>query len=250
MKTVRFENPKYIGDPMNAVRIFNEKFADEIMILDINASSNGIDPDFRLIERLAAQCRMPMCYGGGISTADQADRIIQSGVEKVAISSAALRNDLLIPEIVRRLGSSSVACVLDVKRKKTFFKKEWQIFTHNGLSRSPLSLEEAIKKLVSFGAGEIIINCIHNDGVMLGYDIELAKYVRGLTTVPISLIGGASSFSDFEKLSKAVGPVGAVAGSYFVFKGKYRAVLISYPSLKERASLEIEDFTGRPHFDG
>ena len=231
VKTVGFSPSKYIGDPINAVKIFNEKEADELIVLDIDASVIGSVPDFILIKRLAAECRMPLCYGGGIKTVDQARRIIGLGVEKVAISSAALEDSRIITAIADEIGSQSVVVILDVKR--TFFG-QYAVYTHNGQRKVNLSPVKAAMQAEEMGAGEIVINSIDYDGRMSGYDLGLAKDIRNAVGLPITFLGGAGSLVDIENLFKTCGVVGAAAGSLFLFKGPYRAVLINYPSIEER----------------
>lgn len=231
VKTVKFGATKYVGDPINAVKIFNEKEADELIVLDIDASADGTEPDFALIQKLAAECRMPLCYGGGVKTVEHAKRIIGLGVEKVAISSAALADPNLITAIANEIGSQSVVVVLDVK--KSLFGR-YEVYTHNGkkgTGRSPVDLAREAQQL---GAGEVVINSIDQDGQMKGYDLDLAAKVREAVRIPMSVLGGAGSLDDIGKLLRRCGVVGASAGSLFVFKGSYRAVLINYPSVAER----------------
>lgn len=234
VKTVKFGPGKYVGDPINAVKIFNEKEADELIVLDIDATVNGAEPDFALIQKLAAECRMPLCYGGGIKTVEQASRIISLGVEKVALSSAALANPGLITAIAREIGSQSVVVVLDVKR--SLFGK-YEVYTHNGKKATGRTPVELAKEAEALGAGEVVINAIDLDGQMKGYDLELARRVREAVGLPMSVLGGAGSLEDIGKLITTCGVVGASAGSLFVFKGKLRAVLINYPTVSERDAL-------------
>jgi cyclase len=234
VKTVRFGEPKYVGDPINAVRIFNEKEADELIVLDIDASAKGVEPDYQRIANLAAECRMPLCYGGGITTAAQAQRIINFGVEKVAISAAAIARPRLITEIGEEIGNQSVVVVLDVKKNS---RGDYTVWTHNGrrdTKRTPVDLAQEAESL---GAGEIVVNSIDNDGVMKGYDLDLARRIRAAVRLPMSVLGGAGSLQDISTLIAACGIVGAVAGSLFVFKGPYRAVLINYPSAAQKDAL-------------
>lgn len=234
VKTVKFGPGKYVGDPINAVKIFNEKEADELIVLDIDATVNGAEPDFALIQKLAAECRMPLCYGGGVKTVEQAKRIIGLGVEKVAISSAALADPQLITAIAKEIGSQSVVVVLDVK--KSFFGK-YEVYTHNGQKGSGRSPVDMARLAESLGAGEIVLNSIDLDGQMKGYDVDLAKKVREAIKLPMSVLGGAGSLDDIGKLISSCGVVGASAGSLFVFKGSLRAVLINYPTGVERDAL-------------
>jgi cyclase len=235
VKTIGFSDPKYVGDPINAVKIFNEKEVDELMVLDIDATVRAHGPDYRMIENLAAESRMPLCYGGGIKTAEQAKTIIGLGVEKVAISSAAIANPELIANVAEEVGNQSVVAVLDVKARDRGAR--YEVWTHNGrvnTGRSPAEIAMQVEKL---GVGEIVINSIDNDGRMKGYDSPMVRQVRDATSVPITVLGGAGSLKDIGDLIREFGVIGAAAGSLFVFKGIYRAVLINYPSSAERDRL-------------
>lgn len=234
VKTVKFGRSKYVGDPINAVKIFNEKEADELIVLDIDATATGMPPDFSMIQKLAAECRMPMCYGGGVTTVEQAKQIIGLGVEKVAISAAALANPQLISAIAAEIGSQSVVVILDVK--KSFFGK-YEVYTHNGQRRTERTPVEMAQEAEKFGAGEIVINSIDNDGQMKGYDLSLASKVREAIQLPMSVLGGAGSLADIGRLISTCGVVGASAGSLFVFKGQYRAVLINYPDQGQKENI-------------
>jgi len=232
-KTVGFRKGKYVGDPINAVRIFNEKEADELMVLDIAASANGVGPDMKMIQFWAAECRMPLCYGGGVTTVAQARAIIGLGVEKVAVSSAAISRPQLVAEIAEEVGSQSVVVVLDVRKKRDGL---YEIQTHNGTRATGLCPVAQSRRFQELGVGEIVVNAIDRDGEMRGYDMELAARVREATTVPMTVLGGAGKLSDISDLVGRCGVVGAAAGSLFVFKGTYKAVLINYPSpeIKDR----------------
>jgi cyclase len=231
VKTVNFKDPKYVGDPINAVRIFNDKGVDELAIFDIDATVLAKEPNYSLIERLASQSMMPLCYGGGVKTVEQAQRIFSLGVEKIALSSAVLENPNLITEISERVGSQSVIVVLDVK-KKMF--GEYELYIQNGKKATGISPFKFVEKAQRLGAGEIVINSIDKDGVMKGYDLELIAKVREKITIPMTVLGGAGSLEDIEKVIKNHGVIGVAAGSLFVFKGSYKAVLINYPSLSEK----------------
>jgi cyclase len=235
VKTIGFKEPKYVGDPINAVRIFNEKEADELVVLDIDATVNGVEPDYRMIANLAAECRMPLCYGGGVKTAEQAKRIIGLGVEKVAISSSAVECPELISSIADEIGRQSVVVVLDVKKK--MFGKDYDVFTRNARHNTSRSVFDLALTLEEAGAGELVINSIDRDGAMTGYDLDLATKIRKIVKIPITILGGAGSLSDIEALIQACGVIGASAGSLFVFKGIYKAVLINYPTLMQRDEL-------------
>ncbi len=235
VKTVKFKNPKYVGDPINAVKIFNEKEVDELMVLDIDATRENRTPNLKMIKNLADECRMPFCYGGGITTAEQARKIISLGAEKIALSYSALNNISLCQEIGNIIGNQSVVVVLDVK-KKNFFGG-YDIYTHNGTKKSSWKLNDFISKLEEIGVGEIVINSIDNDGMMQGYDLPLIESIRDKCSMPITILGGAGSLDDIKKIINKFKIIGVAAGSLFVFKGKYRAVLISYPNRQERMPL-------------
>ena len=235
VKTVGFKAPKYVGDPLNAVKIFNEKEADELIVLDIDATVNNAEPDYRMIANLAAECRMPLCYGGGIKTPEQAKRIISLGVEKVAISSAAVEHPKLITQIADEIGRQSVVVVLDVKKR--LFSKDFDVFTNNARTNTKRSVFDLAAEAEKLGAGELVINSIDLDGAMTGYDLALAEKIRQAVNIPISMLGGAGSLDDIEALFRTCGVIGASAGSFFVFKGVYKAVLINYPTLAQRDEL-------------
>ena len=232
VKTVQFTSPKYVGDPINAVKIFNEKEVDELIVLDIDASAQSRSPDYVMIKNLAAECRMPLCYGGGVRTVQQAEEIVGMGVEKVAISSSAVDDPGLVTRMAEVVGSQSVAVVIDVK--KTGIRQRYEILTHNGTRSTGRRPDEFSKEVQDLGAGEIVVNSIDNDGNMKGYDLDLVSDIRNSVTVPITAIGGAGSLDDIRILIDRFGIVGAAAGSLFVFKGIYRAVLINYPSRSEK----------------
>jgi imidazole glycerol-phosphate synthase subunit HisF len=217
------------------VKIFNEKESDELVVLDIDATAKGVEPNYKQIAHLAAECRMPLCYGGGIKTAAQAQRIINFGVEKVAISSAAIENPPLITQIGQEVGNQSVVVVLDVRKQAR--GGDYRVWTHNGRKDTGMSAVEAAKRAESLGAGEIVINSIDHDGVMKGYDLTLASQMRAAIGIPMTILGGAGSLADIGALIGTCGVIGAAAGSLFVFKGSYRAVLINYPSQEQKESL-------------
>lgn len=235
VKTVQFGNSKYVGDPINAVRIFNEKEVDELFVADIDATAHGKEPDYTLIKHLAAECRMPLCYGGGVKTVEQVERIVGLGVEKVAVSSAAVYSDGLIAAAAERVGSQSIVVVMDVR--KSGVGGRYELYTHNGSRATGLGPAEFASKIEGLGAGEVVINAIDRDGVMKGYDIDLVTQVRDAISLPMTVLGGAGSLKDIGELIKSFGIIGGAAGSLFVFKGVYRAVLINYPSRAEKDAL-------------
>lgn len=234
VKSVQFKNHKYVGDPINAVRIFNEKESDELMVVDIDATVEGREPDYKMIENLAMECRMPLCYGGGIKTVEQAQRIFALGVEKIALSSAAISHPELVSKIADRVGSQSVVVVLDVK-KKMF--GGYELYVNNGLKATGKNPFEFASQIEKMGAGEIVINSIDQDGMMKGYDMALVEKIRKSISLPLTILGGAGSLQDIGSLIKNYGVIGAAAGSLFVFKGVYKAVLINYPNWDEKDKL-------------
>lgn len=234
VKTTRFGAPKYVGDPINAVRIFNEKKADELCVFDIDASVKGARPDFSIIEKLAGECRMPLCYGGGVASEEDALRILSLGVEKVALSSSAVKRPELVAQIARDAGNQSVVVVLDLKRAIFGGLK---VTTHNASCTHALDPFEFAVQMEALGAGEIVLNFVDRDGTMSGYDIKAVKKFREHLSVPITVAGGCGSGDDLRNLMGEFSPIGCAAGSYFVFKGKYKAVLISYPNASEKQAL-------------
>lgn len=239
VKTVGFKDAKYVGDPINAVKIFNEKEVDELIVLDIDATVENKEPDFDLIEKLAFECRMPLCYGGGVSSVEHAKKLIKIGVEKIAISFAALQDPELLKSIGNAVGFQSVVVVLDVKKKGLL--GGYEIYTHNGKKSANIKIKDYIQLLNQIGVGEIVVNSIDNDGTMLGYDFKLTDLIREHSDMPMTLLGGAGSMQDLQKAINRYGTIGVSAGSIFVFKGKYRAVLINYPTMAERNKIYFKE---------
>lgn len=235
VKTVKFKESKYIGDPINAVKIFNEKQVDELIILDIDASVKNKEPDYNMIRLLAAECRMPLCYGGGVKTPEQAKKIVGLGVEKVAVSSAIVSNPELVSSLAREVGNQSIVAVLDVKKNR--FGNKYEVCIENAKIKTGLSPMELGRDIENYGAGEVVINFVDRDGTMEGYDLDFAKVMRDSLNIPITILGGAGSMKDIEDLINHIGVAGAAAGSLFVFKGIYRAVLINYPNDTEKELL-------------
>jgi cyclase len=235
VKTINFGSPKYVGDPINAVRIFNEKEVDELCVIDIDATTREREPDYALIRNLAAECRMPLCYGGGVKSVEQIQKIVSLGVEKVAISSAAVKNPQLLSDAAQRVGRQSIVVVMDAK--KSGRGDRYELYTHNGQNATGLDPAAFAKEVEALGAGEVVVNSIDRDGAMKGYDLELVTAVRGATSLPLTVLGGAGSLKDVAQLIRTFGTIGAAAGSLFVFKGVYRAVLINYPSRADKDAL-------------
>ncbi|MFN3784289.1 MAG: AglZ/HisF2 family acetamidino modification protein [Spirosomataceae bacterium] len=234
VKTVNFKSAKYVGDPINAVRIFNEKEVDELAFFDIDATVLNQEPDYVLIEKLANQSRMPLCYGGGVKTVEQAQKIFGLGIEKIALSSAIIDNPRLVTEIAERVGTQSVIVVLDIKKK---LLGGYEIYTHNGKKATGVNPFKFAKQLEDLGAGEVIVNSIDQDGLMKGYDLNLIEKMTESVSIPLTVLGGAGSLQDIEKVIERHGVIGVAAGSLFVFKGPHKAVLINYPTQIEKTSI-------------
>lgn len=239
VKTRKFTDPIYLGDPINAVRIFNEKLADEIIVLDISATASGRGPNFKLVDAISHECRMPLTYGGGVRSIEQIQRLIDMGVEKVALSTVAIYESSIVRKASKTVGSQSIVCVLDVKKREVDGKVFYNAYTNNGTSWCDDDIFELIKRFEAEGAGEILINSIDDDGLMKGYDLNLASAIVRSINIPFTMLGGAGNLSDLKCLVDEIGLVGAAAGSCFVFKGPRNAVLINYPSLAERNDLSV-----------
>lgn len=229
VKSVRFKDHKYVGDPINAVKIFNEKEVDEIVILDISATGEKRAPDMRRIRDIASEAFMPLGYGGGITSLEEIRTLIGLGVEKVILNAAAFANPDLISEGARYIGSQSIVVSMDVK--KTLLGK-YRVYTLGGSRNTGLDPVEFAKKMEQAGAGEILLNSIDRDGTFEGYDSRLIGLVSHAVNIPVVAIGGASSTEDFAAAITA-GASAAAAGSLFVFQRPHRAVLISYPTQAE-----------------
>lgn len=225
IKTKKFSQEVYLGDPINALRIFNEKEVDEVLVIDKNASLNG--PDFDFLADLATEAFMPLGYIGGIRHVDDAKRVIQLGFEKIGFNSSVVENPELVSQLVSELGAQSIFAVVDVK--KDFFGKK-NAMINGGTKKSGLSPSAFAKKSVELGVGEIVVQSIDQDGCMNGYDIELIKEIVSLGSVPIVASGGAGKLEDFKAAVQA-GSSAVAAGSFFVFmNGDRNSILINYPS--------------------
>jgi cyclase len=229
VKTVKFKNPKYVGDPINAVKIFNDKEVDELIFLDITATVEQRKPPIKLISEIATECFMPFCYGGGITTIEDIAELFKLGVEKVAINTQAVENPSLIKEAAERFGNQSIVVSIDVK--KNMFGK-YRVLTHGGRKATKCDPVDFAVRMQELGAGELFLNSIDRDGTRQGYDLELIRKVSESVNIPIIACGGADSLDDFADAIKQGGASAVSAGSMFVFQGQYRAVLITYPSLK------------------
>jgi cyclase len=228
-KTRQFKDPVYVGDPINTVKIFNEKEVDEIVLLDIAATVDGKAPATETIAEIASEGFMPMAYGGGIRTLEQVRAILKSGVEKVVLNTLAIEEPLAVREIATFAGSSSVVVSIDAK-KKLF--GGYEVYTRAGRKATGLTPVGFAQRAEQLGAGEILLNSIDQDGTMRGYDLDLVRQVTAAVNIPVIACGGAGSLEHFAQAIKA-GASAVAAGSMFVFQGKHRAVLISYPTSRE-----------------
>lgn len=227
VKTRKFKDPVYVGDPINAVRIFSEKEVDELVILDIDASREAREPNYELVAEIAGECFMPVGYGGGIKTLAQVRKLIRCGIEKVVINSAAVESTVVISEAAAVFGNQAVVGAIDVRRT---FLGGYRVFAKSGTQETKLRPEDHATALVAAGAGEIFLNNIDCDGQMQGYDIELIKRVSASVNVPVVACGGAGTLDHMREAMSESGASAVAAGSMFVFHGKHRAVLISYPT--------------------
>jgi cyclase len=233
VKTSRFKNPKYVGDPINAIKIFNDKEVDELVLLDISATNQSKGPAFDTITRIASECFMPVAYGGGIATVDQMRRILNSGVEKVILNSVTFSNPDIIRHAADEFGSQAVIASMDVKRK---LLGGYEVLSHSGTRKTGHEPVKWARRMEECGAGEILLNAIDRDGLMGGYDLDLVSSVSEAVSIPVIAAGGAGSVSDFAKATDA--GAGAVsAGAMFVFHGPHRAVLITYPTRAQLAAI-------------
>ncbi|HEY4338019.1 MAG TPA: AglZ/HisF2 family acetamidino modification protein [Puia sp.] len=226
-KTIHFKNPRYVGDPINTVKIFNEKGADEVVVLDITATRDRKPINYRKIAEIASEAFMPMSYGGGIKTFDDAQKVFNAGYEKVILNSAAAENPALIGEIARVYGSQSV--VISIDGKKDWLGK-YKVYTLNGTRSIGKSPEVYAREMESAGAGEIVVNSIDRDGTWEGYDLQLVKMVSNAVSLPVIACGGASGMDDFRKAVTEGGASAVAAGSLFVYQKKGMGVLISFPA--------------------
>ena len=234
VKTVRFRESKYIGDPINTIKIFNEKEVDELIFLDIDASKTNKEPSYQLIRNISSECFMPFSYGGGVKSNSQIEEIIKSGAEKIVINSQAFLKKNFIREAVKQFGSSTIVVSIDVKKD---FLRGNKVYIKGGSQNTGKNPLDYVKEIENEGAGEILVNSIDRDGVMEGYDIELIKSITQAVRIPVIACGGAGKLDDFRSAVKDGGASAAAAGSYFVFHGKRRAVLITYPSYSEISNL-------------
>lgn len=230
VKTRQFRRPTYLGDLKNIVRILNEKEIDELVILDIAASRERKKPDFEFLKKIVVECFMPVCYGGGIRNQDDVRELFYLGIEKVAVNSYAFERPQFIQEISRDFGSQSIVASVDVRRN---LLGSYRCYLRGGRINSRVKPDVFVRRMEESGAGEILLNSIEADGMMQGYNIELIRRVSRMVDIPVIACGGAGSLGDFREAIFAGGANAAAGGSFFVYHGVHRAVLISYPEYGE-----------------
>jgi cyclase len=226
VKTLRFRNPVYVGDPINAMKIFNEKEVDELMLLDVTASRASRAPDLDHIADIASEAFMPVSYGGGISTLQQVERLLRGGIEKVVINTAAAVHPELVTEAARQFGNQSVVVSADVRKS---LLGSYRVFTAGGSRRTGRSPVDYCREMEDRGAGEILLTAVEREGTRSGYDLDLARQVTSALGVPVVLNGGAGKIEHFVDAVRIGGASAVAAGSKFVFQGSARGILISYP---------------------
>lgn len=241
VKTIRFKDPKYVGDPINAIRIFNEKEVDELIVLDIDASKNNRNPDFTLLEKIAGECFMPLCYGGGIRSLEDAKILFTLGIEKVSLQSALLEDMNLVSNIAYHYGNQSVVASVDFKRGKF---GSLRLYSHLSGKMQKEPKITYLQRVVKAGAGEVLVNYVDRDGTMAGMDYDSIEEISEALTVPLIVTGGVGSLEDIKKAIVA-GASAVAAGSFFVFHGPHKAVLITYPQYQE-----LEDLLEDVNLDG
>ena len=235
IKTVQFGERTYLGDPVNAVKIFNRKGIDELSILDIGATRKGAEPDYVLLKDIASEAFMPLSYGGGISNIEQIHELLAIGYEKVVLNTALVKNPEIIINAAEMFGSQSIVASIDAKKTGNYYR----CYISDGSERVDITPEELAREAERLGAGEIIINSIDNDGMMSGYDIKLVRRVADAVSVPVIAVGGAGKIEDLKTVLIAGHAHAAAGGSMFVYYGRLKAVLITAPSEEELTAAGI-----------
>lgn len=238
VKTVRFKDPRYLGDPINIVRLFNDKEVDELVLLDITATPEGRGPRLDLLADVVSEAFIPLCYGGGVRTLDDFHALFSLGVEKVAVNTAAVENPALVTAAAERFGSQSVIASIDVRRS---LLGRSRVVVRGGRGRTGLDPAEFAAEMERRGAGELLLNSVDRDGTMTGYDLELVRRVASAVSIPVVACGGAGSVADLGRAVNDGGAAAAAAGSLFVYQGPHRAVLINYPGPAELQGLFSKD---------
>lgn len=231
VKTTRFRDSNYIGDPINAVRIYNEKEVDEIIFLDITATAEGREPSFEVIEEIASECFMPFAYGGGVRTMEAARRLFSLGIEKICLNSYANETPTFVTRVAEHYGRQAVVASIDVRKQR--FGNKYRVYTHAGQKNTGIDPVEYARKMEKLGAGEILLTSIDRDGTMQGYDIDLIKAVSSAVRIPVIASGGAGKIEHFGEAVNKGGASAVAAGSMFVYFGRNRAVLINFPTRKQ-----------------
>lgn len=234
VKTKKFKKPRYIGDPINVVKILNEKEVDELIFLDIDASPNRQEPNYELVKTITNECFMPFSYGGGISSLEHASRLFNLGIEKVVIGSNAINDKKIITDIATQYGNQSVVAAVNIKRN--IFKKP-RLYNPSNKKMLKINLSDYCKELVNAGAGEIFLNFVDRDGMKNGYDGEVISSLSSIVTVPITVCGGAGCLEHMQSAVKNFGASAVAAGSLFVYHGKRDAVLVNYPDYSKLVEL-------------
>lgn len=233
MKTVGFKAETYVGDPINAIRIFNEKEVDELVVVDVTATVEGRSPAFERVQDWASECFMPLCYAGGVTSVKDMERLFRCGVEKVAINAAAAEHPDLIRDAANLFGSQSMVVSVDVK---TSWRGRYQVVTRRGAKVVSDHVEDYVRRVRDLGAGEILLTSVDRDGTMQGYDLALVEAVSRAVDIPVVALGGAATVTHLSEALRA-GASAVAAGSMFVFYGRHRAVLITYPEPAELTGL-------------
>jgi cyclase len=234
VKSVNFKNHKYVGDPINAVKIFNDKEVDELMFIDIEATKQNRGPNYDLLSRISREAFMPLGYGGGVKSVDEVKKLTRLGIEKVSINSFSITNPDIITQAADVAGSQSIVASIDVKKDFWGKLKVYDYLKNKTTNLDPVEFAVEMEKK---GAGEILLNSVDNEGTFKGYDIELIKKITSAVTIPVIASGGAGSINDFAKAINEGHASAVSAGSFFVFYGPHKAVLITYPEKKELKSL-------------
>ena len=235
VKTINFKNDIYVGDPINAIKIFNEKEVDEILVIDISATALNKEPNYDLISKISRECRMPLSYAGGINNISQAETIINFGVEKIGVSSAIFMKENFISLLAKKIGNQSVVAILDVRYDE--IEKTYKVFTNNGSVKYEHNIDKLLDEIMLQNPGEIIFNSIDRDGTLMGYDENILKNFANKVNCPITLIGGANSYDQMKSIISKYNNIGLGVGSKFTLNGKFRSVLISYIEKSEKDKL-------------
>lgn len=233
VKTRKFDKPVYVGDPVNAVKIFNEKEVDELVFLDITATSQGRKPNVKYLRDVATEAFMPLCYGGGLRNMEDISAVIKAGIEKVSLNTILAEDPDLVSRCADKFGSSATVVSVDVKRD---FWGKYRVMVKGGSKKLDMPPLEFVQMLEEKGAGEVMLNSVDRDGMMEGFDVELIRQIAPVLSIPLIACGGAGKIDDFLPALNA-GASAVAAGSMFVFQGKHRAVLISYPTHEELKNL-------------